>query len=228
MAKEFNDIFKSLNSVMTLLKDERFQHLLENYERRKEVFLRAYEQQDEVSSSVFFEAGGKHDLKPEDYLVAFSDFIKNKQKEIEAIKILLNKPKSWNTKALNELKAKLEENDFEEPKLRKAHKIVYHKDLVDIISMVKHAVKKEEPLLSIEERVEGAIKKVLRGKKLTYEQHEWMKYIEEHLKENLTIDKDDFDNLPVFEQRGGFNKFKKLFKENYKEIILEINEAIAA
>ncbi len=76
--------------------------------------------------------------------------------------------------------------------------------------------------------MDGAIKKVLHGKKLSYEQNEWMKYIKEHLKENLTIDKDDFDNLPVFEQRGGVTKFKKVFKENYKEIIIVMNAARAA
>ena len=93
-----------------------------------------------------FEAGGKYGLKPDDYLLAFSDFRSKRKDEIEAIGILLNRPKSWNTKALNELKKNLKENDFEEQNLRKAHKLVYHKDIIDIISMVKHAAK-SEPLL---------------------------------------------------------------------------------
>jgi hypothetical protein len=38
----------------------------------------------------------------------------------------------------------------------------------------------------------------------------------------------DFENAPIFEQKGGCTKFKKLFKDNFNEILIEINEAIAA
>lgn len=228
MLKPFNEIFESFTSVMELLRNEKFQDLLENYERAKKVFMVGYEVTDEVSSQLLFEKGDKADLKPEDYLFAFSEFVKEKQKEIEAIGIILNKPKSWNTKALNELKKKLEENEFAEKNIRRAHKIVYQKDLIDIISMVKHAAKKDEPLLTIDERVDNAIKKITKEKKLNYDQLEWMHYIKEHLKQNMTLDEDDLNDLPVFTNRGGIKKFKKVFGENFKIIINEINTAIAA
>jgi type I restriction enzyme R subunit len=154
--------------------------------------------------------------------------VKHKEKEIEAIAILLNKPKNWNTKALNELKQKLKENDYDEVSLQKAHKIVYHKDTIDIISMVKHAAKETEPLLSPEERVTQAIQKVTAGKKLNDEQQKWMEYIKEHLKQNMTLDEDDFSIVPALSDRGGLNKFKKVFTYDYKKIINEINLAIAA
>jgi len=43
----------------------------------------------------------------------------------------------------------------------------YHKALVDIISMIKHAAKEGEPLLTAEERVERAFAKVVTGKTFT-------------------------------------------------------------
>ena len=46
------------------------------------------------------------------------------------------------------------------PNLQKAHEVHYHKALVDIISMIKHAAKAEEPLYTAGERVERAIEKV--------------------------------------------------------------------
>lgn len=223
MAKPFNQIFESFSSVMELLRDESFQDLLENYERAKKVFLVGYEVQDEVTSRILLEG-----QKPEDYLIAFSKFVKEKEVEIEAIGILLNKPKEWNTSALNGLRQKLKENKYNEANLQKAHKIIYHKEAIDIISMIKHAANETEPLLSVEERVEMAMKKVMAGKVLNDEQQKWMAYIQEHLKQNLTLDEDDLKELPIFTDRGGFTKFKKVFHTDYKDLIIEINNAIAA
>lgn len=227
MAKPFHDIFQSFSNVMELLRDPAFQDLLENYERAKKVFLVGYEVQDEVKSEILFEADGKYGLKPEDYLVAFAEFVKQKEKEIEAISILLNKPAQWNTKALNELKIILKANSFDETDLRKAHKVVYHKEVVDIISMVKHAARDTEPLLTPEERVNNAIEKITAGKTLQPEQMQWLEYIKEHLKQNMTLDAEDLKELPVFTDRGGLKKFKKIFPD-YETIINEINMAIAA
>lgn len=228
MAKPFNDIFDSFGSLMELLRDEKFLDLLVNYERAKKVFMVGYEIQDEVSSEVLFEAQGSFGLKPLDYLLAFSEFIKNNEQEIEGISILLNKPAAWNTKALNELKQKLKENNFEENNLAKAHKIVYHKDAVDIISMIKHAAIATEPLLSPEERVNLAIERVTAGIQLSDEQQKWMGYIREHMKQNMTLDEVDLAELPVFTDRGGLHKFIKVFGNVYEKIIHEINSAIAA
>ena len=53
---------------------------------------------------------------------------------------------------------------FDEANLRRAHQVQYHKALVDIISMVKHAASEESPLLTAQERVERAIAHTARGK----------------------------------------------------------------
>lgn len=228
MAKSFKEIFENFTSVMELLRNEQFQKLLVDYERAKKFFFVGYEVKDEVTSMVLFEAEGRYGLQPMDYLIAFSEFVKRNENEISAISILLNKPKEWNTNALNELKQKLKENNYDEENLQKAHKIVYHKGTVDIISMVKHAAKETEPLLSSDERVNQAIQKVIAGKNLNDEQQKWIEYIKEHLKLNLTLDEDDLKDLPVFADRGGLIKFKKVFSNDYKKIINEINIAIAA
>jgi type I restriction enzyme, R subunit len=228
MPKTFNEIFANFNSVMSLLMNDDFQHLLENYERAKKVFMIGYEIKDNVTSQDLFAADGKSDLKPEDYLNTFNKFVKDNEKKIEAIGILLNRPKRWNTNALNELRIALSEKDFEVEKLQKAHKIVYHKDLVDIISMIKHAANQEATLYSVNERVEYAISKVFIEKELTDEQSNWVNYIKEHLMQNFTIDEHDLKELPIFVDRGGFNKFKKVFPGDYRKIIKEINNAIAA
>ena len=61
---------------------------------------------------------------------------------MEAIRILLDRPRDWGTDALAELQREARATTpqrFTVENLQKAHAVRYHKALVDIISMVKHA-----------------------------------------------------------------------------------------
>ncbi|MBL7996697.1 restriction endonuclease subunit R, partial [bacterium] len=227
-AEELQGNIKShFPEAMNLLNDIQFQNLLVNYQRAKSTFLVAYSAMDDVSSQLVFKEGEKY-LQPEEYLSAFSHFVRKHQDRIGAVKILLERPKEWRTTVLKELRLWLLKNDFSETDLRNAHRIVYQKELADIISMIKHAVHEQEPVLNVDERVNNAVERVFKGKILTDEQQAWVDYIKEYLIQNLTIEEEDLKNAPIFERHGGFTKFKKVFKEDYKVLIENINTAIAA
>ena len=51
-----------------------------------------------------------------------------------------------------------------------------------------------------------AMAKITSGKNFTPEQVQWLERIEGHLAENLTIDPDDFETLPVFNRVGGWGR----------------------
>ncbi len=217
-------IKKNFSETMKLLRDKDFQDLLVNYPRAKKEFLKGYEIQDEVTSEKLIMGE-----KPQDYLDSFMKFVNENPEHIMAIKILLERPKEWSTTALNELREKLKINKFPEKYLQEAHKLVYNKALADIISMVKHAAKEEEPILTSEERVKLALDKVTKGKSFNYNQLQWLNYIKEHLIQNLTIDEEDLRSAPVFESKGGLKKAEKVFgKKELKKLIEEINYNIAA
>jgi type I restriction enzyme R subunit len=55
-----------------------------------------------------------------------------------------------------------------------------------------------------------------------------MEYIKEHLKQNMTLDEEDFSVVPALSDRGGLSRFKKVFGGDYSKVISEINLAIAA
>ena len=224
-AKDLPAIIKDeFIDTMKILRNKELQELLINYPRAKRQFWIGYEVQDEVTSEKLILGE-----KPEEYLTSFMRFVKENPEHIEAIKILLERPKEWNTKALTELREKLKTNKFPEKQLQEAHKLVYNKALADIISMIKHSVKEREPILTSEERVNLALIKITEGKKFNYEQLNWLGYIKEHLIQNLTIDENDLRHAPVFEQRGGLGKARKVFgKEELKKLIDEINYNIAA
>ena len=111
-------------NTMALLRDKKFQDLLVNYERAKRTFLVGYEVEDAVSSDVMIRVGANYQ-RPEDYLQAFARFVRENPEHIEAIKILVERPKLWNTKALKELREKLDFNRFPEKELQQAHRLVY-------------------------------------------------------------------------------------------------------
>ena len=63
--------------------------------------------------------------------------------------------------------------------------------------------------------------------KFTTEQMQWLSLVREQLVKNLTIDEDDFENVPLLQGRGGAAKARKVFGE-LKILITELNEAVAA
>ena len=170
------------------------------------------------------------EYKPEDYLAAFARFVKENPAHVEAIEILLDRPQGWSTQALGELRQTLNATPerFTVGNLQKAHRVRYDKALVDIISMVKHAAREEEPLYNAEERVQHAFAKITAGKQFTDEQQKWLERIRSHLIANLSIDKDDFENVPVFANFGGWRRANRTFNEQLDQMIHELNEAIAA
>jgi type I restriction enzyme R subunit len=105
---------------------------------------------------------------------------------------------------------------------------VYNKAIADIISMVKHAAREEEPILTAEERVDRAMQRVTAQKSFDEEQLKWLGLIREHLIQNLTIEVADFEVAPIFERHGGLTRARKVFKEQLEHLIGEINGAVAA
>jgi len=215
--------------VIALLRDKEFQKLLIEYPRATRGFVVAYEAQDQVSSE-FFIRDGTRNWKPEDYLQAFSRFVAENCDKIDALAILLNRPAGWSTAALEDLRDRLKgaPERFTVERLQKVHEIQYRKALVDIISMVKHAVRKEEPLFTAEERVDRAIARIAESKALTPPQQAWLQRIRDHLVENLSIEREDFDTLPVFAREGGWGIANKAFEGQLLELLLRRNAAVAA
>lgn len=216
-----------LTGTMKLLRDAGFQDLLTNYKRPERVFLVAANVQDEVSSEKLIREGGK-EYKPADYLSEFSQFVQDNATQIEALRILLDKPEGWSTDALKALRTELKKAHFPEEKLREAHQIAGHKALADIISMVKTAADRNKPLLTAEERVRRAVVDVAGELTLTPEQEQWLGYIKASLIENLTIEKDDFEYIPALSDRGGWNKANKVFGGMLESLLNQFNMAIVA
>lgn len=228
----------AFTETMKLLRDPGFQDLLVNYPRPERRFFIAYEAADEVSSEWLIRDGTGKEHKPADYLAAFAQFVRDNPAHIAAIEILLGRPREWSTGALAELRQKLAASPerFTVESLQRAHALHYHKALIEIISMVKHAARDEEPLLTAAERVDRALRRLAPKPsdteswtaQFTEEQRRWLTRIRAHLIENLSIDREDFDVVPIFARDGGWTVANRVFAGKLDAIVQTLNEAIAA
>lgn len=168
--------------------------------------------------------------KPDDYLLAFTDFVQREGAAIEALSVLLQRPGAWNPETLTALRDALATapGHFTETNLERAHRAKYSKALVDIISMVKHAAEESAPLMTAQERVDAAVAQVTSGRVLTEPQSAWMSLIAQHLVENLSIDRDDFNLIPILSSRGGWGRANAVFDHDLDRLITDLNEELAA
>jgi type I restriction enzyme R subunit len=219
---------KNWVGTIQMLQSDQFFNLCESYERPTRVFMIADSAEDIVETEVLFRARDGSSLKPEDYLQRFERFVLENPDHVEAIEILLNKPREFSTKELERLRRVLAErpddlrDKFTERNLRRA----YHNELADIISIIRHAAR-GEPLLTAEGRVDRALEKLRASRKFTREQEDWLTLIRRHLIDNLILEKEDFDIMPIFKRQGvTFQRLNEVFDGRLEELLLEINEAV--
>jgi type I restriction enzyme R subunit len=220
----------AFGSTMNILRDPDFQKLLVDYPRGKRVFIVAPGVSDEVSSEWLIKGGTGREYKPSEYLEAFADFIHEHQEEVRAISILLSRPQEWGAGPLRELWQTLAQapEHFTEANLQRAYRAAHHKALIDIISMVKRAALDSSPLLTAEERVNQAVDRVIEGRELSDAQAKWMDYIRQHLVQNLSIEEDDFEVIPVLSDHGGWGRANRVFEGQLHELIGELNKELVA
>jgi len=149
---------------------------------------------------------------------------------IEALEILLKRPKDFDASRLKALRIALATkpdflvDKFSEKNLRRA----YAKELADIISIIRHATRGDE-LLTAEQRVNKAFMKVKSDRRFNEEQKKWLELIRQHLTATLLMEKADIDFMPIFTRKGAsWGKLNKVFGGELETVITEINTAIAA
>jgi type I restriction enzyme R subunit len=215
---------------MQTLRDKGFQDLLTNYARGRRTFLIAPGVADTVTSERLIKGVDGKDYKPEDYLAAFSSYVRSNQEHIAALSILLSRQQGWGTDALRQLHSALAQSPdhFTEKNLQLAYVLTAHKSLVDIISMVKRGGESAAPLYTAEERIDRALSAIAATHSLTHEQGRWLDHIRQHLVANLSIDRQDFNDMPVLANRGGWGRANRDFGGKLAELINDLNREVAA
>jgi len=104
--------------------------------------------------------------------------------------------------------------------------------LTDVVSLVRFALHQDENLVPFAEQVQERFgrwraEQERSGKRFTPEQVHWLEMIRDHVAQSLEVDVEDFDLSP-FAQEGGLAKAVQVFGKEFKPLLAELNEALAA
>ena len=163
--------------------------------------------------------------KPEDYIEGFRSFITSNLNKLPALLVVTQRPKELTRQQLKELKLALDREGYSETKLRTAWRESKNEDLAASIIGYIRQMALGTPLLSYEERVNDAMKRILKSKPWTSPQRKWLDRIGSQLKEGTIVDREALDR-GEFKSHGGFARLNKVFKGELEQILGEIQDQV--
>ena len=161
--------------------------------------------------------------RPEDYLDAFSVFVKTNMNEIAAINIVCTRPKDLTREELKSLRLTLDREGFTTQQLNTAISQMTNEEIAaDIISLIRrYAI--GSGLISHEARIRKAVEKLVKAHKFSKQEMNWIKRMETYLMNESVLNVKIFDEDVRFKEQGGFKKIDKVFQNQLENIVLELN-----
>ena len=162
--------------------------------------------------------------KPEDYLDAFSEYVKTHMNEIAALSIVCTRPKDLTRDALKALRLTLDREGFTTQQLNTAISELTNEEIAaDIISLIRrYAI--GSALISHEARIRRAVDKLKKAHNFSKQEMSWIGRMEKYLMEESVLNVQVFDEDSRFKSFGGFAKINKVFQNKLENIVLELNE----
>ena len=167
---------------------------------------------------------GDHE-KPQDYLESFGEYIKANKNRIPALLTVLTKPRDLTRQDLKELKILLDKEGYSVTNLRFAWKDATNEDIAASIIGFVRRMALGAPLISYEERVHRAIKKILASRSWKEPQRRWIDRIGKQLLKETVVDKEAL-NRGQFRTQGGFNRLNKIFDGKMEAVLGEIGDEL--
>lgn len=232
---------KDFRKHFALFKDAGFVEKLEKwsgYERQKMIVATDYI--DEADSEVLFRTSDGENLKPDDYIESFVKYVRDNENKINALEIVMKKPKNLQLKDLKELAKVLRRQPeaYSVEKLNKAlelsskEELSQHSNKVldqisELVSYIQYAEDTEE-FLSMQERIDKAVIKIVSNETFNIEQIKWFNVIRDFVITRLKVTKEDINTSAVFRKVGGYKTLNEVFNGKLDKLMDALNEAILA
>ncbi len=161
--------------------------------------------------------------EPEDYLESFASYLRTNRNRIVALDIVCTRPADLTLADLRTLSKTLDSDGYNSIQLNTAVKQVTKEDCAaDIITLVRrYAI--GSPLVSHEERIHNAVKKLCKAHDFTAGETKWIERIEKYLINESVLNVQTFDEYMAWRNQGGFAKVNKIFNNQLSSIIKELN-----
>jgi type I restriction enzyme R subunit len=163
--------------------------------------------------------------KPEDYIEAFTRWIKTNVNEITALKIVTQRPRDLTRKDLKEIKEKLDAAGFTEVSIGTAWRECKNEEIAaNIIGYIRTQAL-GSALIPYAERVDSALKRILKKQSWSIPQRTWLQNIAKQIKKEVIVDRDALDS-GQFKADGGFRRLDKTFDGKLSTILQDFLEEI--
>lgn len=160
-------------------------------------------------------------VRPADFIDAFQTFVRDNANKIDALNLVVTRPRDLTRESLRELRLALDARHFTESALRTAWRDRTNEDIAaSIIGFIRQAAL-GDPLIPYADRVDAAIRKVASTHDLDDVQRRWLDRIGDEMKSQVVIDRQAFDD-PPFAQQGGYRRLNKIFGGELDAILEEI------
>jgi len=215
----------------------KLRHMLIEIKKRSEQTIDTISR-DKVLYAGFDEAATE---RAKEIVSSFENFIEENKDELLALQIIYSKPygqRKMTYEAIKEFAEVLQKppysltsellwDAYERIEKSKVRGTGARKLLTDIISLIRYAMGASEILApfyeGVEERFDDWVAEQERGgREFTSEQVEWLGMIRDHVAQSLSIDMEDFENVP-FQQKGGAYRAYQIFGAEFNRVLEELN-----
>ena len=163
--------------------------------------------------------------KPEDFLDAFTSYVRNNVNKVAALTVVVQRPRELTRAQLRALRLELDKLGYSEANLRRAWQDAKNEEIAaSIIGFVRQAAL-GDALIPFDERVRAAMQRILAKHPWTDPQRKWLKRIAEQIAREIVVDREALDHEP-FQAHGGFKRLNKVFDGQLETVLGELNEAL--
>ncbi len=175
---------------------------------------------------VMVEVGYGKYARPDDYLESFTAFLRENMNKIPALMVVTQRPRDLTRAALRGLHLALDEKGYTEGALQTAWRQTSNVDIAaSIIGYIRKAAL-GNPLISYEERVARATKKILARQSWTSVQRTWLERIGKQIEREKVIDRETVDESEAFKSNGGFKHLDKVFAGQLDTLLGDLREEV--
>lgn len=162
--------------------------------------------------------------RPEDYLDAFSGYVRTHINEIAALHTVCTRPRELTRDSLKSLRLALDREGFTVQQLNTAVSELSNQEIAaDIVSLIRRYALGAE-LLSHEARIRQAVDKLKRARAFTRQELSWLSRMEKYLLMESVLPVSVFDEDSRFKSAGGFARINKVFQNQLEAVVSELND----
>ncbi|MCG8426468.1 MAG: type I restriction-modification system endonuclease [Chromatiales bacterium] len=155
--------------------------------------------------------------KPEDYLESFNTFVRDQVNQSAALSVVVNRPRDLTREQLKEVRLLLDQNGFNEAKLKTAWRSQSNQDIAaSIIGYIRQAAL-GEALIPFEERVSRAMEGIYASHSWNPVQRKWLERLAKQLGFEVIIDRHFVNNR--FADKGGAKQLDKILGNHLDEVL---------